>query len=78
MGQSSLAGGSLNSASSRSSTARILQSFLCFGQCFLWHVAPQYLIVIHSLHVLRLTPPSSPHSAQQLVVIDIVNRAGSK
>ena len=32
MGQSSLAGGSLNSASSRSSAARCLQSFLCVGQ----------------------------------------------
>jgi hypothetical protein len=32
MGQSSLAGGSLNSASSRISAARRFQYFLCFGQ----------------------------------------------
>ena len=42
---------------------------LCFGQCFLWHSALQYLTCIHDLHIFRLTPPSAPHSAQQLVVI---------
>jgi hypothetical protein len=34
MGHSSFAGGSLKRASSRSSAARILHSFLCFGQWF--------------------------------------------
>ena len=33
MGQSSFGGGSLNSASSRSSAARSLHGILCFGQC---------------------------------------------
>ena len=70
IGQSSLGGGSLNSASSRSSAALILQSCLCFGQCFFWHSALQYLTCIHDLHVFRLTPPpaSLPHSAQQTTI----------
>jgi hypothetical protein len=72
MGQSSLAGGSLNRASSRSSAARCLHNCLCFGHCFLWQSALQYLTSIHDLHALRLTtPPSLPHSAQQLVVMPI-------
>jgi len=32
MGHSSFGGGSLNNASSRSSAARCLHAFLCFGQ----------------------------------------------
>ena len=68
MGQSSFAGGSLKSASSRSSAVRRLHSFLCVAQCFFWQTALQYLTLIHDLHTLRLTPPSSPHSAQQLLV----------
>ena len=71
MGQSSLAGGSLNSALSHISAARSLHSFLCFGQWFFWQLALQYLTTIHDLHALSLItpPPSPPHSAQQLVVI---------
>jgi hypothetical protein len=65
MGQSSFGGGSLKSASSRSSAARNLHAILCFGQCLCWHAALQYLTCIHALQTLRLTlPPSSPHSAQ--------------
>ena len=68
MGQSSLAGGSLNSTSSCSSAACCLHSALCVDQCFRWQSALQYLTSIHDLHVLRLTPPSTPHSEQQRTV----------
>ena len=69
MGHSSLAGGSLNRASSRSSAARTLQIFLWVAQWFFWQIALQYLTCMHDMHALRLTPPSLPHSAQQLDVI---------
>ena len=64
IGQSSFGGGSLNSVPSRSSAALNFHSFLCFGRCFFWHSALQYLTVIQALHALRLAPPSPPHSAQ--------------
>ena len=67
MGQSSLAGGTLKRASSRSSAARCLHAGLCVGQWFAWHAAAlQYLTSMHDLHTLRLAPPATPLSAQQL------------
>lgn len=74
MGHSSVAGGSLNRATSCSSAACCLHSILCFVQLFFWHAVVQYLTSIHDLHVLRLTmPPSSlPHSAQQGFVAIVV------
>ena len=75
--QSSLAGGSLNSASSCSSAARRLHSILWVAQCFLWPVASRYLTSIHDLHVLRLMPtPSTPQSAQQAAGADLAHPTG--
>ena len=78
MGQSSFGGGSLNSASSRSSATRCLHAALCLGQCFFWHSALQYLAAIHDLHILRLAPPSLssslPHSAQPALIWFIPQR----
>ena len=73
IGQSSLASGYLNSASSCSSAAGSLHSILWVAQCFLWHVALQYLTSIHDLHLLRLTPtPLTPQLAQQAAGADLV------
>jgi hypothetical protein len=33
------------------------------------YAALQYLACIQALHILRLTPPSTPHSAQQAFVV---------
>ena len=65
IGESSFDGGSLNNASSRSSAARCYIVFCASTNDS--HVGLQYLTSIHDLHALRIivSPPSSPHSAQQ-------------
>ena len=67
IGHSSFGGGSLKRASSCSSAARFLHSFLCLGQCALWHVTSQCLTSLHGLHVLRLSP-----SLPQLEHVNII------
>ena len=75
MGQSCFGGGSLNSASSLVVLRLVIYCLFCAfanDSFCAWHCST-YLTSIHDLHVLRLPPPSSPQSAQQLVDVIILS-----
>lgn len=69
--QSSLGGGCLKRALSRSSEARCLHAFLCFGQCALWQEASQYFTSLQPLHALRPSPPfpQVAHISSALLIV---------
>ena len=53
----------MNSASSFSSAARFLHSFLCSGRCAIWQIALQYLTILQPLQILRPSSPPLPQAA---------------
>ena len=63
----------MSSASSASSLARFLHAFLWALRCAVWQSRPQYLTLLHAVHVLRASD-CFPQEAQEAMAL-LINEA---